>query len=64
MIGLLAKQPWIGLILRGVKTWELRGSRTKACGQIALIQSGAGTGVLTLRDLLLPQGPDRAEEFY
>jgi ASCH domain len=40
MIGLRVKQPWIDLILRGVKTWELRGSRTKASGRIALIQSG------------------------
>jgi hypothetical protein len=45
MIGLLVKQPWIDLILRGVKTWELRGSRTKASGRIALIQSGTGTVV-------------------
>ena len=45
MKGLLIKQPWIGKILAGSKTWELRGSSTKIRGTIALIESGSGTVV-------------------
>ena len=36
--GLLTKQPWIGTILAGSKTWEIRGSSTEVRGPIALIQ--------------------------
>jgi hypothetical protein len=38
--GLIIKDPWINLILDGVKTWEIRGSATNIRGVIALIQSG------------------------
>ena len=47
MRSLLIKQPWIDLILDGAKTWELRGSRTRIRGPIALIQSGSGQVVGT-----------------
>jgi hypothetical protein len=47
MNALLIRQPWIDKILRGEKRWELRGSRTKVRGLIALIQSGTGTVVGT-----------------
>lgn len=42
MNGLLIKSPWIEMILAGRKTWEIRGSKTKKRGQIALIRSGSG----------------------
>jgi hypothetical protein len=53
MKGLLVKPPWIDKILAGKKTWELRGSRTRIRGLIALIQSGTGTvvGVCELVDV-------------
>jgi hypothetical protein len=38
--GLVIKSPWSGLILDGYKTWEIRGSRTKIRGRIAIIESG------------------------
>jgi hypothetical protein len=41
--GLVVKSPWIDLILKGEKTWEIRGSNTKIRGEIALIKSGTGT---------------------
>lgn len=56
MKGLLVKQPWIGKILRGEKTWELRGSRTTIRGTIALIQSGTGA-VLGTCELVAVEGP-------
>lgn len=34
-------------ILSGVKTWEIRGSRTEVRGKIALLVSGTGTAVGT-----------------
>lgn len=40
--GLIIKSPWIQLILKGKKTWEIRGSKTNIRGTIALIQSGTG----------------------
>ena len=42
MKALVIKKPWIDLILDGLKTWEIRGSRTKVRGTIELIQSGSG----------------------
>lgn len=56
MKALLVKQPWIDKILSGEKPWELRGSRTKIRGPIALIQSGTGTvvGICELADV---EGP-------
>ncbi|MFF2531369.1 ASCH domain-containing protein [Brevibacillus sp. NPDC058079] len=47
MKGLVIKSPWIDLILEGKKVWEIRGSKTKIRGKIALIQSGTGLVVGT-----------------
>ena len=43
--GLIIKKYYLGLILSGAKTWEIRGSNTKKRGTIALIQSGSGSVV-------------------
>jgi len=42
MKGLIIKDPWVDLILRGEKTWEIRSSNVKIRGEIALIKSGTG----------------------
>lgn len=42
MNGLVIKKKWLDLILSGEKTWEIRGSKTKVRGRIALIESGSG----------------------
>lgn len=63
MNGLIIKKIWLDLILSGKKTWEIRGTKTKIRGKIALIESGSGTivghaelvdvvGPLTTIDLL------------
>jgi len=39
---LIVQQPWIGLILEGMKTWEMRNRPTNIRGQIALIEAGTG----------------------
>lgn len=40
--GLIIRQPWIGLILSGEKTWEMRSKPTNVRGRIALIEAGTG----------------------
>lgn len=61
MKGLLIKKPWIDLILRGKKTWEIRGSRTFTRGRIALIESQSGTvvGTCDIVDVVGPLTPDQ-----
>ena len=45
MKALVVAEPWIGLILSGRKTWELRSRRTQHRGPFALIRKGSGTVV-------------------
>jgi hypothetical protein len=56
MLGLLVRRPWIGKILEGSKTWEIRGRNTKIRGTIALIESGSGkvVGTCELADVRGP----------
>ncbi|QGY03385.1 hypothetical protein MMSR116_16915 [Methylobacterium mesophilicum SR1.6/6] len=42
MKALIIDEPWIGLILRGEKTWEMRRTACHQKGQIALIRKGNG----------------------
>lgn len=53
---LLVRDPWAGLIVDGLKVWELRGSRTSVRGRIAIARSGSGTliGSATLVDVIGP----------
>jgi hypothetical protein len=59
--GLLVRDPWIGLLLSGEKTWELRSRRTTFRGRFALIRSGTGlvVGEARLVDVV---GPYSGEE--
>jgi ASCH domain len=47
MKGLIIDQPWIGLILSGKKTWEIRKTACHHRGRIALIRKGSGQVVGT-----------------
>jgi hypothetical protein len=42
MKGLIIDEPWIGLILQGKKTWEMRKTACHHRGRIALIRKGSG----------------------
>lgn len=42
MKALVIREPWIGLILEGHKTWEMRSRPTKIRGRIALAHQGTG----------------------
>ena len=40
--GLIIRRPWIGKILAGTKTWEMRSTGWKHRGPVALIEKGSG----------------------
>lgn len=52
MKALIIDEPWIGLILAGRKTWEMRKTGRKIRGPIALIRKGSGhvVGVAEVTD--------------
>lgn len=54
--GLVIDRPWVELILRGEKVWEMRSTDIKRRGLIALIQKGTGcvVGVANLVDVKGP----------
>lgn len=58
--GLIIREPWIGEILAGRKTWELRSTPFRYRGELALIRQGSGlvVGMATLADCLAPQSKD------
>jgi hypothetical protein len=62
MKALIVDEPWISAILRGEKTWELRKTRCKLRGSIALIRKGSGhvVGVAEATDCLPPLGTREA----
>lgn len=64
--GLVIAQPWIGMILRDEKTWEMRSRATNIRGQIALIAKGTGqvVGIATLVDSLPPLSPETMQSHF
>jgi hypothetical protein len=62
MKALLIRPAPLAMILDGRKTWEIRGSKTKIRGTIALIPSGSGT-ITGLCDLVDCIGPLSANQF-
>lgn len=57
---LVIADPWIGMILDGSKTWEMRSSATRIRGRFGLIRKGTGAiwGVATLVDCGSALSPD------
>lgn len=39
---LIIRDPWVGLIMSGKKTWEMRSTNTKMRGLVGLIRQGSG----------------------
>ena len=56
-LALLVREPWVSLLCRGEKTWELRGSRTHKRGRVALVSSGTGGWVVGGATLVACHGP-------
>jgi len=67
MKALIVREPWIGLLLAGTKTWEMRKTAIAYRGPFALIRGGSGlvVGTAALVDALAPldrDGFDAAED--
>jgi hypothetical protein len=63
MRGLVIGEPWIGLILAGKKTWEMRPGNCTMRGPIALIKKGTGH-VVGVAEILGALSPLRSAEEY
>ncbi len=59
MRGLIVKEPYATLIVKGEKVWEIRKRRTNIRGDIFIISNGKIIGKVKLVDVL---GPFTAEE--
>jgi ASCH domain len=51
MKGLIIDEPWLGMIIAGKKTWEMRSKNTLIRGRIALIRKGS-KAVIGVADLV------------
>lgn len=54
--GLIIDEPWVGKILSGEKIWEIRSTRVKKVGPIALVKKGTKT-IVGVADLEGSEGP-------
>ena len=52
MLGLLVRKEFIDKILRGEKTWEVRRTRTRVRGRIALVWGGKVWGTVEIVDVV------------
>ena len=59
---LLVREPWAGLIARGVKSWEIRSRGTAIRGPIAIAAAGTGQLVAICR-LVAVEGPLTVERY-
>ncbi len=59
MKGLIVKEPFASMIVRGEKRWEIRKTRTKFRGEVWIISNGFAIGSAKLTDVL---GPFSVEE--
>jgi hypothetical protein len=64
--GLVIDQPWIGKILNGEKTWEMRSRGTAVRGPVALIEKGTGTvvGLASIVDSLPALAPGQMQSHF
>ncbi len=52
MRGLIVREPWASLIVDGKKTWEVRRTRTKHRGPVAIISGGKIIGIVDIVDVI------------
>jgi len=57
--GLIVKQPFASMIVRGKKKWEIRRTRTNVRGEVVILSQGYALGKVRLTDVL---GPFTVEE--
>ncbi len=58
-LGLIVKEPYASMIVKGLKVWEIRKRRTNVRGEIYIISRGFVVGKVELVDVL---GPFTVEE--
>lgn len=63
MRGLIVREPWASMIVRGEKTWEIRRTRTKIRGRILIISSGFAIGSVELVDVIGPLSVEELSRF-
>jgi hypothetical protein len=65
MKAIVVREPYISLILRGEKTWEMRSTRTLHRGLVGLIRKGSGQvfGVANVVDSLPPLSSKNYAEY-
>jgi len=64
--GTVIREPWISMILRSEKTWELRSKRTPKRGRVALIRKRSGliVGLATITGVLGPFEKDQFADHF
>ncbi|WP_457548996.1 ASCH domain-containing protein [Archaeoglobus sp.] len=58
-LGLIVKEPYASMIVKGLKVWEIRKRRTNIRGEIYIISRGFVIGKVSIVDVL---GPFTVEE--
>ncbi|HIP25738.1 MAG TPA: ASCH domain-containing protein [Archaeoglobus profundus] len=63
-LGLIVKEPYASLIIRGEKIWEVRKRRTNVRGEIFIISNGKILGKVKLIDVLGPFTVDELAKYF
>ena len=64
MRGLIVKQPFASMIVRGEKKWEIRKRNTNIRGEIVIISGGYAVGIAKLVDVLGPFEVEELSKYY
>ncbi len=63
MRGLIVKEPYASMIVRGEKIWEIRKRSTNIRGKILIISGGYVVGEVEIADVLGPFSPEELAKF-
>ncbi|ADC64386.1 protein of unknown function DUF437 [Ferroglobus placidus DSM 10642] len=63
MRGLIVREPYASMIVRGEKVWEIRKQNTKIRGKILIISNGYVIGEVEIVDVLGPFTPEELAKF-
>ncbi len=62
MRGLIVREPYASLIVRGEKVWEIRKRRTNVRGEVLIVSNGRILGKVKIVDVLGPFTPEELAE--
>lgn len=63
MSGLIVREPWASMIVRGEKRWEIRKTKTRMRGRILIISSGFAIGSVEIVDVIGPMSVEELSRF-